>query len=95
MYKGPDVYVPTGFTPNADGKNDQFKPIPVAIKQLGYFRIFNRWGQLMFSTTKLNEGWNGKFAGIDQSGGIYVWMIQAITKDNQVINKKGTVALIR
>jgi gliding motility-associated-like protein len=95
VYKGPDVYVPTGFTPNTDGKNDKFIPIPVAIKQMNYFRIFNRWGQMIFSTTRLADGWDGKFAGIEQPAGVYVWMLQAVTKDNQIIRKKGTVALIR
>lgn len=95
VYKGPDVYVPTGFTPNGDGKNDKFIPIPVAIKQINYFRISNRWGQLIFSTTRQADGWDGKFAGIEQPGGVYVWMLQAVTRENHVINKKGTVALIR
>ena len=95
VYTGPDIYVPTGFTPNNDGKNDRFTPFPVGIKQINYFRVFNRWGQLIFSTGKLNDGWDGKFNGRDQGSGVYVWMLQGITKDNRVITKKGTVALIR
>ncbi|MFI5132895.1 MAG: gliding motility-associated C-terminal domain-containing protein, partial [Chitinophagales bacterium] len=95
VYKGPDIYMSTGFTPNHDGKNDKFIPIPVGIKQLNYFKVFNRWGQLIFSTTKLNEGWDGTYAGRDQASGVYVWMVQGITEDDKVITKKGTVALIR
>jgi gliding motility-associated-like protein len=95
VYKGPDIYVPTAFTPNNDRKNDKFTPVPVGIKQLNYFRVFNRWGQLMFSTTTLNDGWDGKYAGRDQSSGVFIWMVQGITKDDHVINKKGTVAMIR
>lgn len=95
VYKGPDIYVPTGFSPNNDGKNDKFTPFPVGMKSYTYFRVFNRWGQLVFSTTKLNDGWDGRFGGTEQPGGVYVWMIEGLTKDNRVITKKGTVMLIR
>ena len=94
-YKGADIYVPTGFTPNHDGKNDKFTPIPVGIKMINYFRVFNRWGQMVFSSTTLNEGWDGKLGGVEQPGGVYVWMVQGIAVDSRVITKKGTVVLIR
>jgi len=93
--KGPDIYVPTGFTPNYDGKNDKFTPVPVGIKSYKYFRVFNRWGQMIFSTTRQNEGWDGKLGGSEQPAGVYVWMIEGVTKDNRLITKKGTVILIR
>jgi gliding motility-associated-like protein len=95
VYKGPDIYVPTGFTPNNDGKNDKFTPFPVGMKSYNYFRVFNRWGQAVFSTTRLNDGWDGRWGGVDQAGGTYVWMIEGLTKDNRVITKKGTVVMIR
>ncbi len=95
VYKGQDIYVPTGFTPNNDGKNDKFIPFPVGIKKINYFRVFDRWGQIVYSTSTLNEGWDGKFGGKEQSSGVYVWMVQGITKDDRVITKKGTVMLIR
>lgn len=95
VYTGPDIYVPTGFTPNSDGKNDKFTPFPVGIASIKYFRVFNRWGQLLFSTNKLNDGWDGKFGGVEQPSGVYVWIAEGITKDNKVISKKGTVTLIR
>jgi gliding motility-associated-like protein len=93
--KGPDIYVPNGFTPNGDGKNDTFTPIPIGIKSYNYFRVFNRWGQIIFSTKKQNDGWDGKLGGKEQPAGAYVWMIEGITKDNRFITKKGTVILIR
>ena len=95
VYKGPDIYVPTGFTPNNDGKNDKFTPFPVGMKSYKYFRVFNRWGQLVFSTSKLHDGWDGKLGGRDQATGTYVWMIEGVTKDDRVITKKGTITLIR
>ncbi|MEP6699944.1 MAG: gliding motility-associated C-terminal domain-containing protein [Bacteroidota bacterium] len=95
VYTGPDIYVPTAFTPNGDGRNDKFYPFPVGIKSINYFRVFNRWGQMVFSSTKLNDGWDGRLGGAEQPTGLYVWMAQALTKDNKVITKKGTVTLIR
>jgi gliding motility-associated-like protein len=95
VYKGPDIYVPTGFTPNGDGKNDQFIPFPVGMKSYNYFRVYNRWGQLVFNTQKLNVGWDGTISGKMQPEGIYVWMIEGLTKDDRVITKKGTVMLIK
>ncbi len=95
VYKGPDIYVPTGFTPNNDGNNDKFTPFPVGIKSYNYFRVFNRWGQLIFFTTRQHDGWDGKIAGKEQPTGVYVWMIEGISTDNKVITKKGTITLIR
>ena len=95
VYKGPEIYVATAFTPNGDGKNDVFVPFPVGIKKLNYFRVYNRWGQLLYSTTTLNQGWDGRFGGMEQGSGAYVWMAEGVTMDNKLISKKGSVILIR
>jgi len=95
VFKGPEIYMPTGFTPNGDGKNDKFKPFTVGITNLNYFRVYNRWGQLIFSTAKLNDGWDGKVTGTEQPSSTYVWMVQGVARDGKVITKKGTVTLIR
>jgi len=95
VYKGPDIFVPTGFTPDRNGTNDRFTPVPVGIAGYNYFRVFNRWGQLLFSTTRLHEGWDGRVGGREQPTGTYVWMIEGRTADGRLITKKGTVTLIR
>ncbi len=95
VYKGPELYTPNAFTPNGDGKNDRFFPFPVGIEKLNYFRVLNRWGQVVFSTTTLHDGWDGRFKGIEQNSGAYVWMAEGITTDGQKITKKGSVTLIR
>jgi gliding motility-associated-like protein len=95
VYKGPDLYMVTGFTPNGDGKNDVFIPFPVGVKQINYFRIVNRWGQLIYETKELNKGWDGRFSGKEQPSGVYVWMVEGVTMDNKLITKKGTVTLVR
>ncbi len=93
--KGPAVYVPKAFTPNHDGLNDLLKPLTVGIKALNYFRIYNRWGQIIFSTTTINQGWDGTMGGQDEPAGVYVWMLEVLTNDGKLISQKGTVMLIR
>lgn len=50
---------------------------------------------MLYSTTTLNKGWDGKFGGAEQASGVYVWMVEGVTMDNKLITKKGTVTLIR
>ena len=95
VYKGPDIYMPTGFTPNGDGKNDIFRPFTVGIDHLNYFKVFNRWGQEIYFTKALGSGWNGRLGGVNQASGVYVWMVEGVTRDGRIIRKRGTIALIR
>lgn len=89
------MYVPTAFTPNGDGLNDDIKPILLGMKSLTYFRVFNRLGQLVYETTQQEVGWNGIFNGKPQDPGTFVWMAQGVTFKGQVITKKGSVVLLR
>ncbi len=91
----PYVFVPTAFTPNGDGLNDVIRPIAVGVQQIKYFRIFNRWGQLIFSTTTNEQGWDGKISGVPQGSNVFVWMVSAIDYLGKPIFIKGTVTLIR
>ena len=91
----PDLFIPNAFTPNSDGKNDILKPLPVGIKTFDYFRIYNRWGQLLYSTTSLGNGWDGTLQGKEQPAGTYVFMAKATDFMGKVILKKGTLVLIR
>ena len=95
VYKGPELYVPSAFTPNGDGLNDLFYPFPVGIKSINYFRVFNRWGQMLFSSTTLNKGWDGKLQGVEQPTGTYVFMAQGVDKNGKLLTRKGTVTLIK
>jgi gliding motility-associated-like protein len=92
---GPDIFVPTGFTPNGDGRNDILTPICVGIRQLNFFRIFNRWGQLVFSTKEIGRGWDGRIGGAPQATFNFVFMVQGVDYTGKVIFKKGTITLIR
>jgi gliding motility-associated-like protein len=57
--------------------------------------VFNRWGQLLFSSTTLYKGWDGKLQGVEQPGGVYVFMAQGVDKNGKLLTHRGTVALIR
>lgn len=91
----PDLFVPNAFTPNGDGKNDIFKPIPIGMKLLRFFKVYNRLGQLVYSTTIQNQGWDGTFKGIPQDAGVFVWMAEGVDYLGKTISKKGVVTLIR
>lgn len=91
----PDLYVPDAFTPNGDGTNDVFRPIPIGIKEMNYFKVYNRRGQLVFSTSAQKQGWDGTFKGAPQDTDVYVWMAEAVDYLGKTILKKGSVALIR
>jgi gliding motility-associated-like protein len=91
----PSIFVPTGFTPNGDGKNDMLRPIAVGMKQINRFNVYNRYGQEVFSTTINGHGWDGKVNGQVQQTGVYVWMVQAIDFNGKKYASKGTTTLIR
>ncbi|MCX6320125.1 MAG: choice-of-anchor L domain-containing protein [Bacteroidetes bacterium] len=95
VYKGPEIYVPSGFTPNNDGLNDRVGPLPVGIKVFRFFRVFNRWGQLIFATSNPALTWDGTFKGVQQDTGTFIWMAEAIDFRGQLITRKGTITLIR
>lgn len=97
VYKtNPDIFVPTGFTPNGDGRNDVFRPIYVGMKTIEYFQVYNRWGALLYSNDLDNGyGWDGTIKGVKQSAGAFIWMVRASDIIGNVHFKKGTVLLIR
>ncbi|MEO6721596.1 MAG: PKD domain-containing protein [Ferruginibacter sp.] len=89
-------YVPSGFSPNGDGKNDNFRPIAIGMKSIDLFRVYNRWGQMLFNGTYFEEGgWDGTFSGRPQDPGTYVWYAEGTDFMNNKIKKRGYVVLIR
>jgi gliding motility-associated-like protein len=95
VFKEVKFYVPTGFTPNLDGLNDYLKPIPVGIKDFRFFRVYNRWGQLIFDLKDDPKGWDGIFKGKPQSTQVVVWMAEGIGINDVTYRQKGTCVLIR
>ncbi len=91
----PDLYVPSAFSPTGDKNNDLFRPIALGIKSLESFSVYNRWGVLLYRTSKIGDGWDGKYKGTNQDPGTYVWQANATDYKNKKIFRKGTVILIR
>ena len=89
------TFLPSAFTPNADGLNDVIKPFLVGMKSLKRFAVYNRYGNIVFSTTKEGEGWDGTYKGSKLDSGVFVWIVEFIANDNRAIVQKGTLTLIR
>jgi gliding motility-associated-like protein len=90
-----DIYVPTAFTPNGDGNNDLLRPILVGIKELKYFTVYNRYGEVVFKTSTFKSGWNGMLAGKMQNTSSFVWVAEAIDYNGNIIFRKGMSTLVR
>jgi gliding motility-associated-like protein len=69
--------------------------VPVGISEFEYFRVYNRYGQLVFSTTEVGRGWDGKIGGKDQGSDSFVWYVRGRDYTGRVIFKKGQTTLIR
>nr|MCU0395304.1 gliding motility-associated C-terminal domain-containing protein [Chitinophagaceae bacterium] len=91
----PSIFVPSGFTPNADGLNDLLRPTLAGMRELSWFRIFNRYGQVVFETRQIGKGWDGRINGLLQGSGAYVYMCQAIDFEGNVVTAKGSFVLVR
>ncbi|RPD50696.1 hypothetical protein DRJ53_07180 [Paracnuella aquatica] len=91
----PTIFVPNAFTPNGDGRNDNLKPIALGMQQIEYFNIYNRWGQLVFSSKNNGQGWDGKVGGVLQRTGVFSWAMKATDIEGKPYFLKGTVTLIR
>lgn len=91
----PTVFVPTAFTPNGDGINDILRPVAAGMSQIVFFRIYTRWGELVYSGTQNRIGWDGRINGRIQSTNVYVWQVKAVDYLGQDFFKTGTATLIR
>jgi gliding motility-associated-like protein len=90
-----NILMPTGFTPNNDGLNDIFRvKYPFAVKTF-HMLVYNRWGEKVFETNNMREGWDGYWKGELSLQGVYVWVISFTDTNNKPQQLKGTVTLIR
>ena len=87
--------MPNAFTPNGDGKNDAWRPITDCIIQNYQLRVFNRWGQLVFSSNDAQQAWDGNYKGTYAELGNYVFTIKYSTEDIKNASLYGDVMLIR
>jgi len=91
---GNSVFIPNAFTPNGDGRNDEFLVYGTAIQSV-HMLIYNQYGEQLFESKDKGRGWDGKFNGKPQPAGVYVYTIRITMQDGTTMTKKGTVNLIR
>jgi gliding motility-associated-like protein len=91
---GDQVYIPNAFTPNNDGKNDTFLIYGNTISS-AKMSIYTQWGQLIFQSDNVANGWDGTFKGVNQPIGVYVYMVDITFTNGTTSLRKGTVTLIR
>ena len=89
------LFVPSAFTPNHDGKNDVFRAMLFGDVLKFDFKIYNRWGEVVFHTNDRYKGWNGVYNGIEQDSNVFTWMCQYQLNGDTLKLAKGTVMLIR
>ena len=96
------VYMPNLFSPNDDGNNDFFRLRASGVEKI-QFRVFNRWGVMVYETSNVQEatekGWDGKYKGKEQPTGTYVWQISGRFMDGEAVlfegKSTGNITLIR
>ncbi len=93
--KEPQQDVPSAFTPNRDGVNDQFGLISIGLIDFNFMQIFNRWGEMVFESQNVDDQWDGTMGGKDAPADVYIYIIEFSTPDGEVIQLKGDVTLIR
>jgi gliding motility-associated-like protein len=89
-------YIPNAFSPNGDGMNDVFKGTGIGIKTYTLM-VYDRWGNLVFTTNDLEKGWDGTFNGGDKVSlqDVFVWKVELHDENNKEHDYKGTVSLIK
>ncbi len=90
-----DIMIPSAFSPNNDGINDQLRVIPTNGITAFEWQIFNRWGNLLFSSSDINEGWDGNYQDTDCDMGVYVYVGTVTFNDGTQTEFKGNVSLLR
>lgn len=95
-----NVYIPNTFSPNNDGANDIFYPRGTGLYSIKSFKIFNRWGQVVFSRGEMSAndpqyGWDGTLNSVSLPPDVYVYMVEVICSNNTTLPVKGNVTLIR
>jgi gliding motility-associated-like protein len=95
-----DLFVPNTFSPNGDGRNDRFYPMGKGIASIKSLRIFSRWGELVFERSHFavndaSAGWDGTFKGKALTPDVYVYIMTVLCLNNEVVDMKGNVTLLK
>lgn len=89
-----NVFVPQAFSPNGDEINDKLY-VRGLVSELKYFRVFDRWGNLVFQTNNATEGWDGLYKGKKMNPAVFVYAVEAVCENGIPVFKKGNVTLVR
>lgn len=93
--RGPGIYIPSAFTPNGDGNNDQFMVYGATLASVG-MTVYNRWGEKVFDSGDSQWAiWDGTYRGAMQPPGVYVYFVQLVYLDGTRETKQGSISLIR
>lgn len=90
----PEVYIPNAFSPNGDNQNDILFVRGSLITEM-QFQIFNRWGECVFESNDIADGWNGTWRGRDCESAVFTYVFRARLVDGSDVNRKGNISLIR
>ena len=88
------IYVPNAFTPNGDGINNVVHVHSQSIANLKFY-IYDRWGEVLFTSTSIQNGWNGTYKSKIKPVGVYIYYLQVKMNDGTIVNKKGTITLLK
>lgn len=92
--QGNNVFIPNTFTPNGDGKNDLFYVYGNTVSKLK-LRVYNQWGQFIYESLNIQNGWDGTYRGEMQPNGVYVYYVDIEFNDGTKAIRKGTITLLR
>lgn len=91
----PEAIIPTAFSPNGDDQNDILYVIEEHVEELRYFEVYNRWGELLFETNNISQGWDGSYKGKQQELDTYIYHIGVLLKIGRELEVSGAVILLR
>lgn len=90
------IILPSVFSPNGDGLNDEFKPIVTGNPKSYSIFIYNRWGQLVYKSHDTKTGWNGRTgSGKPADVGTYFWHMKTVCANDTIIQRNGDITLVR
>jgi gliding motility-associated-like protein len=92
--QGNNVFIPNTFTPNGDGKNDVFYVYGNTVAKMK-LRVYNQWGQFLYESLTIQNGWDGTYRGELQPNGVYVYYVDIEFNDGSKVTRKGTITLLR
>ena len=89
-----DIFVPSAYSPNNDGHNDDLAIFGNCITEIE-FRIFDRWGEMVFETRDVNGKWDGKYTGYAVTAGVFVYQLKAKLKNGESVSKTGNITVVK